>query len=427
MKSSPAESSRNVPGKARGRSLRGVPRTTVATAATVAGVAALALTGVGCARTAPNADSPAAEDLQIVAQIPVDIGGAEIKLTQAVVPADPAGNGQASCPPLTIAMAGPLTGADAPFGRNVKDGAQLAVDQHNAANPGCQVTLRAFDTEGDPQKATAVAPQIVDDPGVVGLVGPTWSGETKATGPVFDQAGLVAITPSATNVALSEKGWRTFFRGLSNDGVQGPSLANYLKNTLGAKKVCVIDDSTDAGVGQAQAVRDTLGPLADPACSASIKKGDKDFSAVVTQVQAQSPDAVVYAAYYTEGALLLQQLREAGYTGLFAGPDGLKDPQFVKAAGESADGAVLSCPCGPAAGGFAEQYTAKFGQPPGTYSVEAYDAATILLKGIDGGATTRAALLDFVRAYDGQGVARQYQWTGTGELTSNLIWIYRVQ
>ena len=70
------ESSRKVPGKARGRSLRGVPRTTVATAATVAGVAALALTGVGCARTAPNADSPAAEDLQRVAQIRVDIGGA---------------------------------------------------------------------------------------------------------------------------------------------------------------------------------------------------------------------------------------------------------------------------------------------------------------------------------------------------------------
>lgn len=382
-------------------------------------------TGAGCSRQAPS-EGPATA-LQIVAQVPVDIAGGEIKLDQGAPPVNPAGDGKASCPPLTIAMAGPLTGADAPFGGNVRDGAQLAVDQHNAANPGCQVTLRAFDTEGDPQKATAVAPQIVNDPAIVGLVGPTWSGETKATGQVFNEAGLVAITPSATNVALSERGWKTFFRGLSNDGVQGPSLANYLKNTLGVKRACVVDDSTDAGVGQAQAVRDTLGPIADSACNVSIKKGDKDFSAAVTKIRDQSPDVIVYAAYYTEGALLLQQLREAGYTGLFAGPDGLKDPQFVKAAGESADGAVLSCPCGPAAGGFAEQYAAKVGQQPGTYSVEAYDAATVLLTGIDSGAITRPALLDFVRNYDGQGVARKYRWTGTGELTSNLIWIYKVQ
>ena len=147
----------------------------------------------------------------------------------------------------------------------------------------------------------------------------------------------------------------------------------------------------------------------------------------MTQIKGQSPDAVVFASYYTEGALLLQQLREAGYTGLFSGPDGLKDPQFIKAAGEAAKDAVLSCPCGPATGEFADQYTKAFGQAPGTYSVEAYDAATILLKGIDSGAVTREALLDFVSAYDGQGVARKYQWTPTGELTSNLIWIYKVQ
>ena len=166
-------------------------------------------------------------NLKIVPQMPVDQNGAEIKLaTDAAPPANPAGDGTATCAPVAIAMAGPLTGADAPFGTNVKDGAQLAIDQHNAANPGCQVELKSFDTEGDPQKATAIAPQIVGDASIVGLVGPTWSGETKATGAVFDQAGLAALTPSATNVALADQGWKTFFRGLSNDGVQGPALAN---------------------------------------------------------------------------------------------------------------------------------------------------------------------------------------------------------
>jgi branched-chain amino acid transport system substrate-binding protein len=402
----------------------------------MAAAAAVALLAVaGCTQSAPTensatdsaAETAAPTNLQIVAQMPIDGDGNEVKLAAGAVPVSPAGNGTATCPPLTIAMAGPLTGADAPFGGNVRDGAQLAVDQHNAANPGCQVQLKAFDTEGDPQKATAIAPQIVDDAAIVGLVGPTWSGETKATGSVFDQAGLVALTPAATNVALSEQGWKTFFRGLSSDGVQGPSLANYLKNVAGVKKACVIDDSTDAGVGQADAVRQTLGPITDTACSISVKKGDKDFSAAVTQVKNQSPDVVVYASYYTEAALLLQQLRDAGYTGLFSGPDGLKDPQFVKAAGQAAEGAILSCPCGPAPASFSDEYTKKFGQAPGTYSVEAYDLATILLTGIDSGAVTRDALLEFVRGYAGQGLAREYQWTDTGELTSNMIWIYKVQ
>ena len=327
-----------------------------------AAAAAAVLAVAGCTQSAPTENaangSAAQTDLQIVAQMPIDGDGNEVTLATGTAPLNPAGDGTATCPPLTIAMAGPLTGADAPFGGNVRDGAQLAVDQHNAANPGCQVQLKAFDTEGDPQKATAIAPQIVDDAAIVGLVGPTWSGETKATGSVFDQAGLVALTPAATNPSLSEQGWKTFFRGLSSDAVQGPSLANYLKNSVGVKKACVIDDSTDAGVGQADAVRQTLGPITDTACSISVKKGDKDFSAAVTQVKNQSPDVVVYASYYTEAALLLQQLRDAGYTGLFSGPDGLKDPQFVRAAGEAAKGAVLSCPCCPAPTIFSEAYTA---------------------------------------------------------------------
>ena len=393
-------------------------------AAGTAGVALLVT--AGCGKQPKEADK-AQSDLKIVEQVQIGQDGAQVKAESAAAPLNPAGDGKAVCNPVSIAVAGPLTGPDAPFGANVRNGADLAVEQHNGANPDCQVELKAFDTEGDPQKATAIAPQIVDEDSIIGLVGPTWSGETKATGAVFDQAGLVTVTPSATNVALSEQGWKTFFRGLSNDGVQGPSLANYLKNTLGIKKACVVDDSTDAGIGQAKAVRDTLGPIADAACNISVKKGDKDFSAAVTQIMGQKPDAVVYASYYTEAALLLQQLREAGYTGLFAGPDGIKDPQFVKAAGESAKGAVLSCPCGPATGDFADAYTKAFGQAPGTYSLEAYDLAAILLKGIDSGAVTRPALLDFVRNYEGQGVARKYKWTDNGELTSNLIWIYKVQ
>ena len=380
------------------------------------------------ASTSSSATADAAPvDLKIVEQVQIDQDGKEVKAATGALPAEPAGDGKATCSPVKIAMAGALNGPDAALGINIKNGVQLALDKHNAANPGCQIELRTFDTEGDPQKATAIAPQIVDDQSIIGLVGPAFSGETKATGGVFDQAGLMAATASATNVTLSENGWKTFLRGLANDGVQGPSVANYLKTTVGDKKICVVDDSTDYGTGLAKAVRDTLGDVADAACNISVKKGDKDFSAAVTQVKGQSPDSVFYSGYYSEAAPFVQQLRDAGFTGKFVSADGTKDPEFVKQAGNASKDALLSCPCGPASKEFADEYTKKFSQAPGTYSTEGYDLGTILAKGIDSGAVTREALLDFAKKYEGQGVARKYQWTDQGELTTTLIWIYKVQ
>jgi branched-chain amino acid transport system substrate-binding protein len=399
----------------------------VARSAFALGSAGLVVLGIaGCNQSAPEENKSQA-NLKIVEQVQIDENGAEVKTAGGAAPADAAGDGKATCPPVSIAMAGALTGPDAALGINIKNGVQLAIDKHNAANPGCQVQLKPFDTEGDPQKATAIAPQIVDDQYTIGLVGPAFSGETKATGTVFDQAGLASVTASATNVTLSENGWKTFFRGLANDGVQGPSVANYLKNTLSYKKICVVDDSTDYGLGLATAVRETLGPVADTSCNISVKKGDKDFSAAVTQVKGANPDAVFYSGYYSEAAPFVQQLKDGGVTATFASADGTKDPEFVKQAGEASKDAILACPCGPATGSFVDEYTKKFGVEPSTYSTEGYDLGTILLKGIDSGAITRPALLDFVRNYNGQGVARKYQWTDKGELTSTLIWIYKVQ
>lgn len=389
-----------------------------------AGLVALSI--AGCNQSKPEEEQSQTQ-LKIVEQVQIDESGKEIKAAEGAAPADPAGDGKATCPPVSIAMAGALNGPDAALGINIKNGVQLAIDKHNTANPGCQVQLKPFDTEGDPQKATAIAPQIVDDQYTIGLVGPAFSGETKATGTVFDQAGLVATTASATNPTLSENGWKTFFRGLANDAVQGPSVANYLKNTLSFKKICVVDDSTDYGLGLASAVRETLGPVADSSCNISVKKGDKDFSAAVTQIKGASPDAVFFGGYYAEAAPLVQQLKDGGVTAAFVSADGTKDPEFVKQAGDASKDSILSCPCGPATGAFADEYTKKFNQEPGTYSTEGYDLGTILVKGIDSGAITRPALLDFVKNYNGQGVARKYQWTPTGELTTNLIWIFKVQ
>src|ERR1700712_5619928 len=141
------------------------------------GSAGLIVFGIaGCNQSTPEQDNSSKSDLKIVQQVQIDENGAEVKAAAGATPADPTGDGKATCPPVSIAMAGDLTGSDAALGINSKNGVQLAIDKHNAANPGCQVQLKPFDTEGDPQKAMAIAPQIVDDQYTIGLVGHAFSG-----------------------------------------------------------------------------------------------------------------------------------------------------------------------------------------------------------------------------------------------------------
>lgn len=401
------------------RPLRGV----VATFAILAVVA----TGCGEKKTtdAGSGSSGSSEPtIQPLQQITKD--GKKVEGGATGTPADPAGDSKAKCNGVKLGFAGAQTGDNAALGINIIDGMKTAVDKHNKANAGCQVEIAAFDTEGTPEKATQVAPSIVQDASIIGLLGPAFSGESKAVDDQFNQAGLVSVTASATNPDLAKQGWKTFFRGLANDAVQGPAVAAYIKDTLKAKKVCIVKDDSDYGIGLAAQIKGTLGGLVT--CEEDLKTKQKEFSAVVNSVKSADVDVVFYSGYYAEAAPFVQQLRQGDVKATFMSADGVKDPEFVKGAGSAAKGAILSCPCGPADSKFAESYAAaNGGKVPGTYSVEGYDLATIMLKGIDSGATTRVALLDYVKNYDGDGIARHYKWGDTGELAETNIWIYEVK
>jgi branched-chain amino acid transport system substrate-binding protein len=351
--------------------------------------------------------------------------GAPSQPTNAVLPA---GNGQGRCAPGTsIGYAGTIAGQNAALGIAIVNAAQLAVDQHNAANPNCQVTLVRADTGGTPDTAVGPTTALINNPAVLGIVGLPFSGESRAVGPALNAAGIVNITPSATNPALTQNGWTNFFRGLGNDAVQGPAVARYMQQRLNAQNVCVIKDDSDYGIGLATQVTQVLGPAAG--CQIDVKTNQREFSAIIGQVQQANPQAIFYSGYYQEAAPLIQQLRDAGVQTTFIGPDGVKDEQYVVNAAGSADGTLLSCPCVPQEGftDFTNAYRAAFGVPPQTYSAESYDATTILLRGLDQGIADRAGLLNHVRNYQGQGLTKFFQWSPTGELTNTPVWMYRVQ
>nr|WP_067697440.1 branched-chain amino acid ABC transporter substrate-binding protein [Nocardia jejuensis] len=400
----------------------------MARTALVIGAAAV-LTVAGCSSKSTDNGSGGGDGAGLTIQqvVQIDLDGKEVPAGDNSAAANPASDGKDKCAPQAIGYAGPLTGPNANLGLNIVRGVKLALDQHNKANPDCQVSVKEFDTEGNPQKATQVIPTIINDPSIIALIGPTFSGETKATGGILSEAGLLSLTPSATNVSLTTNGWKTFFRGLGNDGIQGPAVAKYLAATGKYKKICVAQDNTDYGTGLAKTMTETLGALADPSCAVQVKEGDKDFSAAVSKLAAAKADAIFYAGYYAEAAPFVQQLRSGGVTSVFISDDGTKDVEFVKQAGDASKDALLSCPCGPAPDKFATDYKASSGFDAGTYSVEGYDLSTIVLKGIAAGKVTRPDLVEYVRSYQGQGLAREYKWDATGELSKALIWMYQVK
>ncbi|KQR52758.1 transporter [Leifsonia sp. Leaf336] len=339
----------------------------------------------------------------------------------------PAGDGKATCPSgLTIAYVGAETGPNAQLGINIYNGVQLAINQHNDANKGCQVAFKKFDTEGDPNKATGPVTQAVNEGDIVGVVGLPFSGESKATGNIFEQQGLVHITPSATNPGLTQNGWKTFFRGLGNDAVQGPAAAKFLTDKLKAKKVYLVQDDSDYGIGLGTTTSKALGDAL--VGTDKVTTGQKDFSAVISKILNAKPDAVYYSGYYAEGAPFDQQLVNKGYTGTFVGPDGVKDDQFIKLAGDASSNAYFTCPCipGELIPTFESDYKKLASAEPGTYSIEGYDATTVLLAGIDKGKTTRADLVDWVKNYDADGLSKHYKWDSTGELQAPTVYGYKV-
>jgi len=330
-----------------------------------------------------------------------------------------------SCQPATLAYLGATTGDYGALGQNMVGGIKLALDEYNKKHPDCKVDVKVFDSQGNPEKATPLATQIVSDGSYIGLIGPGFSGESLATGKTFAEAGLPVISPSATNVTITDQGWTNWHRVIGNDEAQGAADAKYMTDTVGAKKIFVADDGSDYGKGLADFVKKALGGTVVD--TDTVSTGQTDFSATVTKVKASGADAFFYGGYYAEAGLLAKQLRQAGFKGLYMSGDGSEDPQFVKAAGaQAAEGAILSAPAGPAPADFNAKYKAVNGTDAGLYSTQSYDAANIYLAGLDAGKSSPADMNTFIGSYTGDGASGPIAFDDKGDITKSTIYAYKV-
>ncbi|MGH9188498.1 MAG: branched-chain amino acid ABC transporter substrate-binding protein [Acidimicrobiales bacterium] len=342
---------------------------------------------------------------------------------------------------VTLAFVGALTGDNANLGINARDGAKLAVEDANraAGADGVKIVLKEFDTQGDPAQATTLKDRFINDASVIGVVGPVFSGETKAVLPALQEAGLVMISPSATNVALPTvvPNQTVFHRIIPDDGEQGIGLSQYISKKLAAKTAAYVDDNSEYGKGLTADTRKLLEAAGvRTAVSDTVDPKAQDFSAAVNKVKSANASLVFYGGYFAEAGRFKKQLADAGVKSQFISGDGSLDPGFIAAAGAaSAEGAQITCPCKLATadapgrlGEFARAYQASIGRAPGTYSSEGYDAVSIFAKGVQAGATSRKAMLDFVERPDSyEGIAKTVSFAPNGNVTVSGVFVYEVK
>ena len=344
----------------------------------------------------------------------------------------------AEAPVVKIGLAAPLTGPQAHIGIDIRNGAQLAVDDLNAAGTeigGKKVRfeLIAEDDEANPTKATTVAQKLVDSK-VVAVVGHFNSGASIPASKIYSDGGVTQISPSSTNPKYTQQGFKTTFRVVAHDDQQGPTLARFALNTLKAKSIAVIDDSTAYGQGLADAFEATV-----KAAGATIvarehtTDKDTDFNAILTKIKGRNPDLIMFGGIDPQAGPMVKQMTALGIKAKFIGGDGMQTPNFIKLAGGAAEGAMASMPGLPKEqmpGGknFMEKYKAKFNVEVELFAPMAYDAVMVFADAMKrAGSTDPAQLLAEVGKTSYQGVIGPIAFDEKGDLKNGPITVYVVK
>jgi branched-chain amino acid transport system substrate-binding protein len=332
---------------------------------------------------------------------------------------------------LKIGFMGDLTGENSGIVIPPRNGAQLAIEEYNATNPKTKLELKPYDSQGKPDQATSLITTAIGSDKITALIGPAFSGESKAIGGQLEQNKIPSVSPSATNPGLAKNNWSYWHRVVANDDDQGPGIANFLIKAKSPKTAYVLSDDQEYSVGLADAFEKTLKGAGVTVQRDKFPKDAPDYSSTVQKVKAANPDIITFGGYYAQGGPLLKQLRDGGVKAIFATGDGSLDPQLVSGAGAAAaEGAVIGCPCNiPDAStpsDFATKYKKKFNVDPAIYATEGYDAATAIINAVKAGNTTGEKINEFLKTEDFKGVSKQIKFKPNGEPETNAIYVYQV-
>jgi branched-chain amino acid transport system substrate-binding protein len=284
---------------------------------------------------------------------------------------------------IPIAVVGPITGSNAALGEQMKRGAEMAVADINAKGGvlGKKLDLIEQDDACDPKQAVAAANDVVGKK-VVFVAGHYCSSSSIPASAVYNEAGVLQMTPASTNPALTDdaakKGWNNVFRSCGRDDVQGGIAGKYLADRFKGKKVAIVHDKTAYGKGIADETMKAMNKAGlKETMYEAITQGDKDFTALISKMKQANIDVIYFGGYQTEGGLIVRQARDQGFKAQFIGADALVTEEFWKITGPAGEGTLMTFPPDPRNVPTAKAVVDKFkaaGYDPEGYTLYTYAA-----------------------------------------------------
>lgn len=331
----------------------------------------------------------------------------------------------------------PLTGPQSHLGKDNENGTRMAIDDANAkgisiGGKKVRFELLSEDDQADPKTATIVAQKMVDEK-VNGIIGHLNSGTTIPTSKIYSDAGIVQISPSATNPKYTEQGFRTAFRVMPNDVQQGRVLGDFAVTRLGAKKVAIIDDRTAYGQGladQFEAAAKAAG--AEIVTRQYTTDRSTDFMAILTAVKSENADVLFFGGMDAQGGPMIKQFKTLGLNAKFLMGDGGSTPEFIKLSGGGAEGAYSSLPGLPLdkmPGGkaFSDKFTAKYGQIQ-LYAPYCYDAVSVMIAAMQkADSADPAKYMPVLAGITHDGVTAKVSFDAKGDIRDGAITLYQVK
>jgi branched-chain amino acid transport system substrate-binding protein len=331
---------------------------------------------------------------------------------------------------LTVAVAGPMTGREAVFGRQMKDGAELAVADINAAGGvlGKKLKLEVGDDQCDPKQARSIAEKFASGK-LPFVAGHYCSSSSIPASEAYAEGNVLQITPASTNPTFTERGLWNTFRVCGRDDQQGAVAGEYLAKTFANKNIAILNDKTTYGKGLADETKKAMNKAGvQEKVFESYNKGESDFNALVSKMKAANIDAVFVGGYHQEAGLILRQMRDQGMKSVLMAGDALADKEFAAITGAAGEGTLMTFGSDPrkrpTAAAIVDRFKAKGIDPEG-YTLYSYAAFQIWAQAAtQAGTTDPKKVAETIRAGNWSTVLGPISYDKKGDITTLDYVIY---
>ena len=332
---------------------------------------------------------------------------------------------------ISVAVAGPMTGSESAFGRQMKNGADMAVADLNTAGGviGRKLALQVGDDACDPKQARSVAEKLASSK-VQMVAGHFCSSSSIPASEAYNEGNVLQITPASTNPVFTERKLWNVLRVCGRDDQQGLVAAQYILKAFAGKNVAILNDKTTYGKGLADETKKALNAAGfKEKLFESYNKGDKDFNSIVSRLKRENIDLVYVGVYHQESGLIVRQMREQGMQTVLMAGDAMADKEFASITGPAGEGTLFTFGPDPrkkpTAQAIVDKFKAKNIDPEG-YTLYTYAAFQVWSQAVaKAGTTDPKKVMDTIKAGSWDTVIGKMEFDAKGDIKDGTVVIFQ--